>query len=128
MRVLFQNRSDVLTKQGGDTTQMLKTREGLERLGVKVDLALEPIQDYGPFDLVHLFNIQTFLETRPQMERAKAAGKPVALSTIWWRMNEYEVHRIRRPGWNRLCHLIGTRLTCSLFDCYSRWRRSNFRE
>lgn len=126
MRVLFQNRSDVLTKRGGDTTQMLKTKEGLERLGLQVDVILDPVTDYHAYDLVHLFNIQTFLETRPQLERAKSDGRTVALSTIWWRMTEFEIHRLRRPGWNQLRRVVGTRLAGAMFERWVRARRPHF--
>jgi glycosyltransferase involved in cell wall biosynthesis len=128
MRVLFQNRSDAFTKSGGDTTQMRKTAEGLQQLGVEVDVRLEPVTDYSSYDLVHLFNIQTFVDTRQQLERAKAAGKQVALSTIWWRFTEYEIHRIRRPQWNRLQRVMGTALTSLLFERWMRARRPNHDE
>lgn len=127
MKILFQNRSDAYTKFGGDVAQMLKTREGLERLGVKVDVILEPVSDYSQYDLVHLFNIQLFVETRPQMERARAAGKPVALSTIWWSFSEFEVNRIRRPGWNRVRRMLGTPAACFLYERIMRARRPNYR-
>lgn len=126
MRVLFQNRSDALAKPGGDTTQMLKTKEGLERLGVQVDLILDASADYRPYDLVHVFNLQTHLETRPHVERAKAAGKPVALSTIWWSFWEYEINRIRRAHWNRLRRLLGTRATIFFFKHWAKRHRPNF--
>ena len=39
MRVLFFNRFDWSTNMGGDTIQMLKTKEFLQKLGVQVEIA-----------------------------------------------------------------------------------------
>jgi glycosyltransferase involved in cell wall biosynthesis len=128
MQVLFQNRPDTFTKTGGDTIQMLKTKEGLERLGVLVDVSLDPVTDYRRYDLVHLFNVQAFRETGPFLERAKAAGKPAALSTIWWRTTELEINRIRRPQWSRLRRAVGTRVAGALYECWMRARRPYHRQ
>ncbi len=37
---------------------MLKTKEYLEKLGVKVEISLEISPDLNGYDLVHIFNIQ----------------------------------------------------------------------
>ena len=41
MNVLFQNREDVFENWGGDTTQMVETKDNLIKLGVNVDINLE---------------------------------------------------------------------------------------
>lgn len=84
MKVLFQNRADSLTSWGGDTTQMMKTKECLQKLGVEVEISLDAEPDLAGFDLVHLFNVQTADHGWRQMQHARRAGLPVVLSTIYW--------------------------------------------
>lgn len=86
MRVLFVNRSEADERLGGDTVQMHETARALRRLGIKVDERLGP-QDpasLAPYDVVHLFNLQTPAFTAPEAEKVKAAGKKLAVSTIFW--------------------------------------------
>ena len=40
MNVLFQSRKTLYSVPGGDTTQIMKTKEYLEKLGLKVDVSL----------------------------------------------------------------------------------------
>lgn len=84
MRVLFQNRPNALTSWGGDTTQMLSTKEALERLGVEIEVSLDAEPDLHGFDLVHIFNIQTAEHGIRQVRNARKSGIPIALSTIYW--------------------------------------------
>lgn len=90
MKVLFQSRTTVFSAPGGDTVQLLKTREYLEKLGVEVDIAetLEP--DLSAYDLVHVFNLMRVQEAWLQVRNARRQGKPVALSTIYGLYTEYE--------------------------------------
>ncbi|GGE22973.1 glycosyltransferase [Streptococcus himalayensis] len=90
MRVLIQSRANFNEMPGGDTIQILKTKEQLEKLGVEVDISLELEPDLSNYDLVHLTNITRIHETYIQMKNAKSQGKPVALSTIFWPMEEFE--------------------------------------
>jgi glycosyltransferase involved in cell wall biosynthesis len=84
MRVLFQNRPNSLSVWGGDTTQMVKTKEALEPLGVIGEISLEPEPDLSGFDLVHIFNVQTAEYGIRQVRNARRQGVPVVLSTIYW--------------------------------------------
>ena len=90
MKVLMQIRQNVFNLSGGDTTQMIKTKEALEAKGIQVDLSLELRPDVTPYDVVHLFNLTRVQETFIQARNARAAGKPVALSTIYWPTAEFE--------------------------------------
>ncbi len=90
MRVLMQNRVDAFKNMGGDTIQMLKTKEELEKIGVKVDISLELEPDLTNYDLVHLFNITRVHETWMQFKNAKSQGKNVVLSTIHHKKSEIE--------------------------------------
>lgn len=84
MRILFQSRPNLLTEIGGDSTQVLKTKDAIEKMGYTVDLDLSQTPDVSRYDIVHVFNLQTFEGTKVQIENARRQGKPVALSTIWW--------------------------------------------
>mgnify|MGYP000847350538 FL=1 len=76
--------------RGGDTVQIEKTKEQLEKLGVEVDISLELEPDLSAYDLVHLTNVTRIQETYVQMQNAKKQGKKVALSTIFWPMEDFE--------------------------------------
>jgi len=89
MRVMFQSRPDILRIPAGDTVQLLETKQNLERLGVVVDHCTDLAPYLGEHDIVHLFNVTRIAETYVQCENAARQGKPVALSTIYWNMEEY---------------------------------------
>lgn len=93
MKVLMQNRADAFTNSGGDTVQMLKTKEELEKLGVEVDISLELEPNLDGYDIVHLFNISRINETWMQCVNAKKQGKKIVVSTIYHckkEIREYE--------------------------------------
>ena len=90
MRILFQSRKTLFTVPGGDTVQLLKTKEYLEKLGVIVDISTDLEPDLSGYDLVHLFNLIRPQEVYLQARNAKRQGKPVALSTIYVDYTEYE--------------------------------------
>lgn len=89
MRVLLQNRTDLLTAVAGDTVQVEKTREALAAFGVDVELSGTEEPDLTDFDLVHLFNIMPVQETYRQFRNAKRQHKKVVLSPIYWDPGEY---------------------------------------
>lgn len=90
MKVLFQSRKTLFSAPGGDTTQILKTKEYLEKLGVEVDVSLELTPDVSNYDIVHVFNLMRPQELYLQVRNAKKYGKKVALSTIYGPYEEYE--------------------------------------
>ncbi len=90
MRVLMQSRINFNSLPGGDTVQLLKTKDQLERLGVKVDISLDWETDLSDYDLVHLSNVTRIQETYLHMKNAEKQNKPVVLSTIFWPMNDFE--------------------------------------
>ncbi len=85
----MQSRRDLLTLVGGDTIQVLKTKEHLEALGIHVDISLDLEPTLAGYDLVHLFNITRIQETYLQMRHAKQHGCPVAVSPIYHNLTEY---------------------------------------
>jgi glycosyltransferase involved in cell wall biosynthesis len=78
---------------GGDTIQMMKTKEWLEEFGNTVDICLERSPNVEPYDVVHVFNMQDCAVTHSfyQVLNAKRQEKPVALSTIYWNFSEIGV-------------------------------------
>lgn len=90
MKVLFQSRKTLFSAPGGDTTQILKTKEYLEKIGVSVDISLELTPDVSKYDIVHVFNLMRPQELYLQVKNAKKYGKKVALSTIYGPYEEYE--------------------------------------
>ena len=90
MKVLFQSRKTLFSVPGGDTTQILKTKEYLEKLGVFVDISLELTPNVSEYDIVHVFNLMRPQELYLQVKNAKKYGKKVALSTIYGPYEEYE--------------------------------------
>ena len=90
MRILFQSRKTLFTVPGGDTTQILKTKEYLERLGVKVDISLDLEPCLESYDIVHVFNLMRPQELYLQVKNAKKQGKKIALSTIYGPYIEFE--------------------------------------
>lgn len=95
MKVLMQIRSNAFELSGGDTIQMLKTKEALEKLGIEVDISLSLRPDVSGYDVIHLFNLTRVQETYVQLKNAKAAHKPVVLSTIYWPVSDFEKNAAR---------------------------------
>ena len=90
MNVLFQNRPDVFKNIGGDTVQMLKTLEYLQKEGIQVDVSTELTPNLDKYDIVHLFNTTRIAETYIQALNAKKQRKLVVISPIYWNMSEYK--------------------------------------
>ncbi len=90
MRILMQSRVTLFSVPGGDTIQILKTKEYLEKLGVQCDISLELEPDLAGYDIVHLFNLMRPQEVYLQAQNAKRQGKPVILSPIYGLYTEYE--------------------------------------
>lgn len=84
LRVLFAARADLRTHPGGDTAQVVGTAEALRALGVEVTIAGPAEHDPRAFDLVHLWHLERTHESYLPWQRARDAGRPVALSPIYW--------------------------------------------
>lgn len=104
MRVLMQSRSNFYTLRGGDTVQLLKTKNELEKLGVEVDISLELEPDLRRYDIVHLSNLTRIQETYIQMKNARKQNKPIALSTIYWPTEEFE--KVGQVGWRKILNKL----------------------
>jgi glycosyltransferase involved in cell wall biosynthesis len=92
IKVLFATRNDALTHRGGDTVQMLKTKEFLEKnFPVKIEIALNETDflEHQDADLVHIFNIQTIDETLKYVDLCEKYNKKFTFSTIYWDLSHY---------------------------------------
>lgn len=109
MRALLVNRADAYQNFGGDVVQMEQTAACLAEFGVEAEIALgeEAVDKMAGADVVHLFNLQTPKFTHSMLLAAKSAGKPTAVSTIWWDFIADEVLH-NSPKWRLARRLIGT--------------------
>jgi len=81
MKAALISRSSLFAVTGGDTTQVVKTAEELNKLGVKADIFLATDRiDYAAYDLLHFFNL-----TRPadHLIHIRRSKKPYVISTIY---------------------------------------------
>lgn len=83
MNVIFITRPTVFSGPGGDTIQLLKTKEYLEKLGVRVDIADSSDVSFEEYDLAHFFNLRNPQDILVNVRKAKEANIPIVLSTIW---------------------------------------------
>jgi len=87
VKILFANRKDCFDKFGGDTIQMLKTKEFLENkynLSIYICLSESEIFSHPDAKIVHIFNIETTEDTLGYIKSAEESGKKVVISTINW--------------------------------------------
>lgn len=128
MRVLWLVRRNLREHPGGDTTQILQTAAALRRHGITVDLGHDETADPSDHDLVHLFHLDRLWENLDHARRARAAGVPIALSTIYWPADEFDRYgRWGLQGW--LARRLGSAAYQDLrlgqrylLHCWERWR------
>jgi glycosyltransferase involved in cell wall biosynthesis len=86
MNIAFCTRSDYLSVRGGDTVQLLHTRELLQNsYGANVDVVAGPEKlNAADYDLCHIFNIQKIEDTKAYLAKCCTAGVKVALSPVLW--------------------------------------------
>lgn len=84
MRILFYIREDYLDNMAGDTIQFMKTRQYLEKLGVKIDVSHDPYGDLRAYDLIHLFNTIRIGDTYRFYRNGIKYKKKIVLTPIYW--------------------------------------------
>jgi glycosyltransferase involved in cell wall biosynthesis len=92
MRVLMQTRSavSVASSPGGDVAQAHETARALMALGIDVRVSSELQPDLTGVDLVHVFNLVRPQDAMVQARHAWRYRRPVALSTVYCDMWEYD--------------------------------------
>lgn len=92
MRVLFVVRPSVFARGGGDMTQALATKRGLEESGTVVDLVAELEPDARGYDIAHVFGVFDPEIAEVQIRACRRSGARIALSPIWWDLFELFGH------------------------------------
>lgn len=90
MRVALISRSSLFKVKGGDTIQIIKTSEELNKLGINasVKLANDDI-DYGAYDLLHFFNL---IRPADHIYHIRKSKKPFVLSSIYLDYSAFDTH------------------------------------
>lgn len=96
----MQSRATLFQVPGGDTIQLLKTKEALEQKGVLVAISLESEPELSGYDLVHVFNLMRPQDVCLQVRNAKKRKRKVVLSTIYGLYTEYD--REARTGFEKI--------------------------
>ena len=93
MKVLFCVRHNFYSSPGGAQIQVLKTIEGLEKLGVACDLTstLEKT-DFSRYDLIHLTDLTWTYDLLEYLSLLRNVRIPKVLSTIYWPFDDYAAH------------------------------------
>jgi glycosyltransferase involved in cell wall biosynthesis len=117
MKILFHMPFDVLQRANGGKTVFFKTKEYLERSGVKVDLFNPWESDFREYDLIHCFTMQT----TDMWEFVTTAGLKLAVTPISW-FGVYAPFRSRIKRWIK--RRIRSKIHCPLHeywweDCFS---------
>lgn len=89
MRVLLQNRESCLSSVAGDSIQVIKTKEYLDKIGIFTELSCSTDKELSSYDIIHLFNLIPIEETYRQFCKARDAGKKIVLSTVYWDPEEF---------------------------------------
>jgi len=98
MNIALCARTSLFEDMGGDTIQISKYRDGLDRRHARVMLSTAYLPDITHADVVHCFNIQVVGQTHAQILAAKRMNKPVVFSPIYWNMCEYHDFRQRHAA------------------------------
>jgi glycosyltransferase involved in cell wall biosynthesis len=88
VKVLFYTRNDCLTNIGGDTIQILKIKECLEKSGVKIDFGTHSKLQTRNYDIIHVFNVIPINPVYNFIKSHKDAK--IVLSPIYWNLSEYK--------------------------------------
>jgi glycosyltransferase involved in cell wall biosynthesis len=99
MKVLFITRPTVFSGPGGDTIQLLKTKEYLEAIDVKVDIHDNTEIIFDGYDVIHFFNLRNPQDILFYVKKAKEKNIPIVLSTIWG--SYYECDQKARVGFQK---------------------------
>jgi glycosyltransferase involved in cell wall biosynthesis len=121
------NRKDAHTVLGGDTVQMLRTKEALEKLGVQVDTgSVEEPPAEDQYDLLHIFNWQQLEEYLALRGAQRGQLLPIVLSTIFWFYTGhwFDAAARTKPIWKLASGALGPKRARSL---YEQWQLAKFR-
>jgi len=88
MRVALISRSSLFKVKGGDTTQMVKTGEELNKLDIETEIKLASDRiNYADYDLLHFFNL---IRPADHLYHIRKSNKPYVLSSIYLDYAEFD--------------------------------------
>lgn len=96
MHVLMHVRPDWREHPGGDVVQARRWAYWLRRRGLQVTVSDSAVPDLRGIDLVHCHNLSRAYVLWPTVAACRSAGVPVALTPLYWPVEEFEKHG--RPG------------------------------
>jgi glycosyltransferase involved in cell wall biosynthesis len=110
MKIAFCVRNDFITRRGGDSIQILKTKEKIESLykDCSIDIIINPSEINANYDLVHIYNLLVIKDCLSYYRTAKKIGIKVALSSIYG-LNSY-------LGYVHLGKYLGYKINKCKFD------------
>jgi glycosyltransferase involved in cell wall biosynthesis len=122
MKVALISRSSLYKVRGGDTTQISRTGDELNKLGVQTDIKLANEQiDYGEYDLLHFFNL---IRPADHLYHIRKSGKPYVLSTIYLDYTQFD--RKGRPFFYRnLFRALGKHPSELFKNCYRYYKKQD---
>lgn len=107
MKILFQVRSDLFKKRGGDTVQIENTAKELRNLGVSVDIESSNSINLSSYDIVHIFQLDWVCEPYLQAINVKKFNKPLVLSPIHHSNSEVEnFEKYDRYDFRRIVNIL----------------------
>jgi glycosyltransferase involved in cell wall biosynthesis len=123
MKVAFCIRGNYLSQYGGDTTQLIKTKEYLERLhGVEGEILVDPQKLDGSFDIAHIFNLSTRKCSEAFVLKAKEENIKIVFSTVYWDYAYVSIFRFMQfinynltPFTAKICLFI-SRISAAIFQ------------
>lgn len=119
--MLYISRPTLFTSPGGDTIQMLKTKEFLER-NFDISILVQPNTgaiDYKNFDLIHFFNIIRPNNILPHINK----GIPYVISPIFVDYSEYD-QKVRGGLIGKMSKFIGKNIT-EYLKSLARWIKNS---
>jgi len=90
INVVFCIRKDWKERPGGDVIQLVETKNAIEsayKCSINIISDPDEILNIHP-DIVHIFNMQTFEESKLFLTKAKQIGAFCVLSTVYWDMHD----------------------------------------
>lgn len=96
MKVIFANRSDCITKPGGDTRQMLLTKKYLEsNYNLDIELCFNPEElSKKECDIVHLFNVTIHEHCAEIIRSALKIKSKIVLTPIYWNYTDSHANNV----------------------------------
>src|SRR5262245_34808722 len=102
MKVMLSLHPDAITYTGGEGTLVRQTSRCLAEIGVQADVSIEGAPSFAGYDLVHVFGLTQPAFALMQARRAREQGLRVALTALYWDLDEF--NRRGRRGIDRWLH------------------------